>query len=98
MPRANMTYDIAQADTHDSATSTGTANVQTITAPASANACMVSAETNGARLTFDGGTPDATNGLMIAAGGAPLFIPLGRDIKFVSQAAANSVVHVLWLS
>ena len=99
MPRVGQTYDICSADTHAVATSTGTANVQTITAPETATAFYLACETTGLRFVLDGSTPDGTNGLPVAAGAAPLFVPIGRarTIKFVSQAAANSTAHVLFL-
>lgn len=95
------TYDIATAkgdDPHVQLTSTGTADVETFTAPRTSTGFYIACETNGCRMTLDGTTPDATNGLPIAAGAAPLFVPVGkRNINVVSQAAANSVVNVLWL-
>lgn len=100
--RPGMTYDLAIAtgqDPQESDTSTGTADVKTITAPPSANAFMLACETNGIRFTLDGTTPDGTNGIPVAAGAAPLFVPVGRrNIQFVSQAAGNATAHVLWLT
>ena len=100
MPRAYQTYDfpLGGADPHVSATSTGTADVKTITAPKGANAAYIACETNGCRFTLDGTTPDATNGMPLPAAALPLWVTVGKDIKVVSQAAANSVVHVLWLA
>lgn len=102
MARVHQSYDVCVlggADPHVSATSTGTANVQTLAAPTASSGFYIAAETNGIRFTLDGTTPDGTNGVPVAAGAAPLFVPVGRrDIKFVSQAAANATAHVLWLS
>jgi hypothetical protein len=99
MPRVGSTYDICTAGTHASATSTGTSNVRTITAPDTATAFFIACETNGIRFVLDGSTPDATNGLPLAAGAAPLFVPVGRSrtIRFVSQVAGNATAHVLFL-
>ena len=85
-------------DPHVQATSTGVANVATLVAPLASTAFFIDCETNGIRFTLDGTTPDATNGLTLSTGDAPLFIPIGRrDIQFVSQAAANAIANVLWL-
>ncbi len=99
MPRAGVTYDIAirsSGDAHVSATSTGVADVKTIIPPVHCTAMYLAAETSGARITFDGTTPDATQGIPITAGQSELF-PVGRTVKFVSQAAANCVLHALFL-
>lgn len=100
--RPGQTYDIAIAtgvDAHDAATSTGVANVATLVAPAHSNGFYIACETNGIRFVLDGTTPDGTNGIPVAAGAAPLFVPVGRrSIRFVSQAAANATAHVLWLT
>ena len=100
MPRVGKTYDLplGAVDPHVSATPTSTVDVKTITAPKDAGGFLITCETTGCRFTIDGTTPDATNGIPLAAAAAPLFVPLGRDIKVVSQAAANSVVHVLWFA
>jgi hypothetical protein len=100
MPRAFGVYDLPRgpsADPHVQATSTGTANVQTLTPPPSAKACFIDVETNGIRFTLDGTTPDATNGLTLAVNDGPFFLPLAKPIAFVSQAAANAICNVLWL-
>lgn len=100
MARIHSAYSLAGRsgdDVHVSATSTGTANVQTVTAPATATGFFINVETNGLRFTLDGTTPDATNGLMLPTGAVPQFFPIGATIKFVSQAAGNAVAHVLWV-
>lgn len=48
-------------------------------------------------MRFDGGTPSSSAGLAFPKDGVPAFFPLGDSIKFVSQAAANSVVNVAWV-
>lgn len=81
------------------ATSTGTGNEQTLTPPSDASACMVSVETTSARITFDGSTPAVGNGHVFPTAQVPqtLLIGAGSTIKFISTAAANSVVNVTWL-
>ena len=107
MPAVRHAYDLclrrasseaATPDPHVQATSTGTANVATIVAPIASTAFYIDCETNGIRFTLDGTTPDATNGMTLATGQVPLFVPVGgRDIKFVSQIAGNAIANVLWL-
>lgn len=102
MPQGG-TFKLAQRGgdaVHASATSTGTANKQTITKARGATAMMISAKTNNARVTFDGTDPGAgvAPGLIIQAGQQPAFFPFARDIEFVSEAAANCELNVLWLS
>lgn len=84
---------------HEAATSTGTANKQTLTKPRNATAMMLSAKTNNARVTFDGTDPGAgvAPGLIVIAGAQPVFFPFATDIEFVSEAAAASELNVLWL-
>lgn len=84
---------------HEAATSTGTGNKQTITKPKNATSMMLSAKTNNARVTFDGTDPGAgaAPGLIVVAGAQPVFFPFATDIEFVSEAAANAELNVLWL-
>jgi hypothetical protein len=84
---------------HESATSTGTADIKTITKPPNANGMYLSAKTNNARVTFDGTAPGAgvAPGLIIVAGAQPVFFPFATDIKFVSEIAGNSELNVLWV-
>lgn len=81
--------------------STGTADVKTVTPPVSATASLVSIETNGARVTFDGSTPGATSLLLPTTGSQgnllPISFPAGGVIKFASSIAGNSVVTIQWL-
>lgn len=104
MARALKTYDLLEDTPHEEATSTGTADVATIT-PAvgdrgisKANACYLSAITSGCYVTFDGSTPSATNGLFIPSGTAPILVLLGETIKFVSATASGTTLKVLWLT
>lgn len=84
---------------HESATSTGTADKKTITKPPNANGMMLSAKTTSVRVTFDGTDPSVASaiGLLIVAGGQPVFFPFATDIEFVSEAAASGELNVLWL-
>lgn len=79
------------------ATSTGTANVATITLPGNATAFVISIETNAGRFTFDGSTPGATS-LLLPTTTVPYqftFQPaFGQAIKFASNIAANCVATV----
>lgn len=84
------------AGSHAQATSTGTGNVQTINAPPSAKGFLFTVQTNGIYFTLDGSTPSSSNGLHSVAGTAPVFIPLGKNINFASDAAGNAVVNVIW--
>jgi hypothetical protein len=83
-------------------TSTGTADVKTVTPPATATAFLVSIETNGARVTFDGSTPSATSLLLPTTGSQgtilPISWPSGGALKFASSIAGNSVVTIQWLN
>lgn len=99
MPRVGQAYFVRPDNTaHDTATSTGTANKQTLVKPAGATGMFLSATTTNARCTFSGEDPVASSlGLVIVAGGAPVYFPFASDIEFVSEAAANSVLSVLWL-
>lgn len=83
---------------HDSDTSTGTADVKTLTPPAGATGFILVFETNGARVSLDGTAPSASNGVPFPALGSPFSGPFRPvAIKWVSMAAGNSVGHVLWL-
>lgn len=75
-------------------TSTGTADVKTINVPSGCSAVVLTAETNSARITFDGSTPGAGNGIVLPSGGMPFLIPTRRSSKimFASVAAANCIL------
>lgn len=97
MARVGMAYDITRSSPHAQATSTGTGDPKTLTAPDNATGVFMTVLTTDARVTFDGTTPTSSNGLIVPDGGLPTFFPLGRDIIFTSTAGANSVVDVLWI-
>lgn len=103
MPRIGHAYNLALQtgeSVHEAATSTGTADIQTLTKPPGATAMILSAKTNNARVTFDGTNPgvSAAPGLVIIAGAQPWFAPFATDIEFASEAAANCELNVLWLA
>lgn len=81
-------------------TSTGTADVKTVSPPAPDNqpqAVMISVETNDAWVTIDGTTPSATNRLIFPKAAMPQLVLLGSDtIKFTSSIAGNSILNVVW--
>lgn len=79
-------------------TSTGTGDVQTLTPPGNASAMQFCVETTNARMTLDGSTPSATNGNVELAAQSPQFLPVGAgsQIKWISTAAAASIVNVTW--
>lgn len=81
---------------HATATSTGTSNQQTLTPPSGAKGFFYTLQTNGAYVTFDGSVPSSSNGLHFMAGSAPVFIPMGKTLNFVSDAAGNAVLSVMW--
>ena len=101
MPRIGSTYTLSTSkndDPHVSATSTGTSNVQTVTVPSTCKGMYIACVTNGGYFTFDGTTPDSTNGIPIQDGLAPVFFPVGAtSVKFVSDFAGNCVAHFMFL-
>ncbi len=78
------------------ATSTGTADIKTITLPVGTSAILISVETTNARVTFDGTNPSASNGQVFPFGQMPAYLPIGGGVvvKFASTAAANSTVNI----
>lgn len=82
---------------HVQSTSANTGDVQTITRPEAATACYVTASTTAARLTFDGSTPSATEGLVVPTGQLFDFSFDNAAIKHASTAGTASVLDVAWL-
>jgi hypothetical protein len=82
------------------ATSTGTADVKTVTLPKNAGSCLITVETTDARVTFDGTAPDSSHGIVFKIAQSPVYLPLGEGtaIKFVATSAASSVVSVIPLA
>lgn len=83
-------------NSHAQATSTGTSDNHVLTPPSSAKGFLFSVVTNGIYFTLDGSAASSSNGLHAPAGTAPVFIPLGRSINFVSDNAAGSTLSVIW--
>lgn len=93
MPRVYKSYDL---DSHAQGNTGAGNSVTTLTAPAGANAVLLSARTANAYVVWDGSTPSATNGLEIIAGAQPVLIPIGNTIKFIG-AAVNTILNAVWL-
>jgi hypothetical protein len=85
-------------------TSTGTADVKTFTPPIGAKGVLLTVETNGCRISFDGSTPGATSVLLPTTAAGPMFIPApgnggrGQSIQVASSIAGNSVVTAQFLA
>ena len=73
--------------------------MQTLSPPTTgARGVFITVSTNGAYLVFgSSNTPSSTVGFAFPKDGVPAFFPVGNTIKFVSQAAGNSVVNVQWV-
>ena len=95
---ARSLYFPTDTSPHAQATSTATNDVKTMTPPAGAHGVFLTVSTNGCTMTFDGTTPSSSNGVAFPKDGVPAFFPLGTStIKFISQAAGNSVVNAFWV-
>lgn len=93
------TFRPTPTGSNDSASSTGTADVKSLVAPAGAQAVLLSVETTGCYATLDGTTPDATHGIFLTTGAVHfLYVGSGLTLKFASSAAAASKVNVIWLA
>lgn len=85
-------------------TSTGTADIHSLTVPQYCSAILVSVETTSVRMTFDGSAPSGTAGHVIPAAQAPVLLLVGGNsnnppkIQFASTALANGIVDVTYLS
>lgn len=80
---------------------TSTTDTKTYTAPAGTSAVLIGVETTDARITFDGTTPTATNGLVYPKALSPVLVPVGPGgltIKAVATSAATSTVGIVPLS
>lgn len=85
---------------HAQATSTGAADVKTLTAPAGAVGCFISVSTNNVWLTYDGETPSASIGLVMIKDIVPFFLPIGYPnvIKFANVTTGNALVNIGWVA
>lgn len=90
-----LEYDIHQDRPHDVVTSKGPEDVAVLEAPEDAAGCFVSPEEQAVRVSFDGQDPSSSHGLLVAQG--THFLPLGRDLRFVSGGEGPATVSVLWV-
>lgn len=99
MPRPNTFTLSGDSHDRDSSPGIGSADVKTITPPAGAHAVFISVETTNARATLDGSDPSVASApsLVIPKDAAPLLVPAAPTIKWVSTAAAASVLQACWL-
>lgn len=94
--------DVTPTTAHQRASSSGTADVKTITLNRNTDAIFITVETTSARVTFDGSDPSAASApsIVFPKDSIPVLIPVGPDaiVKWVSTAAAASVVQVFELT
>jgi hypothetical protein len=88
--------DVASAG-HVQATSTGTADIKTLTPPAGVRGVYLTVSTTNAIVTFDGTAPGAANGLALIKDALPIFFPVAKAIQLASSAAASCVVNAMWV-
>lgn len=97
MARAFNTYVVPATGMHVQLTALST--VKTATRPAEAVGCYLSAKAQSVRVTFDGSTPAATNGLVIIGGAQPVFFPLGDGVTLKAlEEAASGELNVMWVN
>jgi hypothetical protein len=89
-----LEYDIHSERPHDSATSEGPDDVASLEAPPESAGCLFSVENNAVRITFDGQDPSASRGVVFDVG--THFMPLGRELRFVSTGG-SATVSALWV-
>ena len=77
-----LEYDIHQEQPHDIATSQGPEDVAMLEAPPDSAGCFLSPENQAVRVSLDGQDPSSSHGLLVVPG--THFLPLGRDVRFVS--------------
>lgn len=90
-----LEYDIHPEVPHDSATSEGPEDVASLEAPSDTAGGMFSVENAAVRISFDGQDPSASHGVVFDVG--THFVPLGRDLRFVSVGSGPATVSVLWV-
>lgn len=87
---------------HQRGSSATTVDVKTINLNGNTSAILVTVETTNARLTFDGTDPSAASAPsnVFPKDSLPVLVPVGpgATVKWVSTAAAASVVQVLELN
>ena len=67
------------------------------TAPEGAAGFWISVLTQDARVSLDGTTATATNGLAIKAGSPAIFLPIPRDLSIIGLNASASDVSIIWV-
>lgn len=93
-------FDVCESGTHaQQSTPADTTTVRTFLPPAQAGAFFVTVTTTAGFMTLDGSTPGSGNGIPIATGAQPLFVPCApvAGVKFTSQSAAICLINILWL-
>ena len=90
-----LEYDIHNEQPHDVATSQGPDDMAMLEAPQDAAGCFLSPENQAVRVSLDGEDPSPSHGLLIPQG--THFLPLGRDVRFVSGGQGPATVSVLWV-
>ena len=90
-----LEYDIHNERPHDTATSQGPDDVATLGAPSDAAGCFLSPEDKAVRVSLDGQDPSDSHGLLLQPG--THFLPLGRDVRFVSASGGSATVSALWV-
>ena len=92
---ARLEYDIHHDRPHDSATSEGPDDVASLQPPDESAGCLFSVENAAVRVTFDGEDPSASRGIVFDVG--THFLPIGRELRFVSNGQGPATVSVLWV-
>ena len=90
-----LEYDIHHERPHDSATSQGPNDVASLQAPGNSAGGLFSVENAAVRITFDGTDPSASHGVVFDVG--THFVPIGRELRFVSTVEGPATVSVLWV-
>lgn len=87
-------YDIRGASAFVQTTTSATTSVS---APAGATACLISADNAGLRVTFDGTAASTTIGHYIPASQIPAFFPVAKTIGISSASTTVVTSNVTWL-
>lgn len=65
--------------------------------PAGARGFLISVATQNARVSLDGTTATATNGLVVVAGAPAVYIPIARALSIIGLNATASDVSIVWV-
>ena len=68
-----------------------------VTCPAGSRGFMVSCLTQDCRISLDGTTATATNGLAVKAGSQPVYIPVARNLSVIGLNASASDITIVWV-